>query len=167
MYPPEIEPPRKVEEDIQELLPLIGRLVRYVKGIGPDPAELKGLLDAAGLGPRHLPALIVLSLYGPSTVGAVAERLLLSPATASQLIGELRRAGFVESRTDPADRRRVIVTLDDGHRALLEKFARDRVAPMDRALNRLTEDERASFVKGWRIMLDTMAEDVGPLTPEK
>lgn len=45
------------------------------------------------------------------TVGLLAERLLVAPHTATELVGRLCRAGLVERTTDPQDHRRQILHL--------------------------------------------------------
>src|SRR6201986_4630725 len=59
------------------------------------------------LSPRHVAALEEIR-GGPLTVGELASRLGLTLPTGSGVLADLDRAGLVERRPDPADRRRTI-----------------------------------------------------------
>ena len=70
--------------------------------------------QAAGLPPQQHQAL--LAIKGNSggqamTVGLLAERLLIAPHTAAELVGRLADGGLVASAADPADRRRLTLSL--------------------------------------------------------
>src|SRR5687768_5356375 len=58
------------------------------------------------------------------TVGAVAERLEIDPATASRLVGHAIDAGFISRRPSPADARRANLQLTDAGRRVMEAAER-------------------------------------------
>src|SRR5690349_305284 len=91
-----------VDADLEAMVQIMGRMFRGMKGprAHEEAEELIGLVNAAGLGPRHVPVLIGLVLNGPVPVGVLARHMALSPATVSQLVGELQRGGFVDRRPD-------------------------------------------------------------------
>lgn len=71
----------------------------------------KPMLDALGL---TYPQYLVLSTLWETdrqTIGAIAERLSLEPSTITPLVKRLEQAGFVARERDPADERRVHVSL--------------------------------------------------------
>jgi DNA-binding MarR family transcriptional regulator len=103
--------------------------------------------DDAALGPRHSAALSLLRERGPMSVGRMARELGLTLATVSGIITDAERAGFVERAPDPEDRRRTIVSLVPTQRAAVSSWIDGASAPMQRVLDRLSPDERASFVK--------------------
>jgi DNA-binding MarR family transcriptional regulator len=105
------------------------------------------VVDDALLGPRHSAALSLLRERGPMSVGRIASELGLTLATVSGIITDAERAGFVERAPDPDDRRRTIVSLVPTQRAAVNSWIDGASAPMQRALDRLSPDERASFVK--------------------
>jgi DNA-binding MarR family transcriptional regulator len=105
------------------------------------------VVDDAELGPRHSAALSLLRERGPMTVGGIAGDLGLTLATVSGIITDAERAGFVERAPDPEDRRRTIVSLVPKQRAAVGSWIDGTSAPMERALQRLSPEERASFVK--------------------
>ena len=78
---------------------------------GELPEELK---RAGNLGERHVGALISLAIAGPATVSELAERMDMSLAHASLVVGELAGVGLVDRNHDEHDRRRIIVSLADG-----------------------------------------------------
>jgi DNA-binding MarR family transcriptional regulator len=117
------------------------------------------VVDAAALGPRHSAALSLLRERGPMSVGAIAGELGLTLATVSGIITDTERAGFVERRTDPEDRRRTIVSLVPQQRAAVSSWIDGASAPMERALDRLSPDERASFVKAMTFLEAELAAD--------
>lgn len=53
----------------------------------------------------------VLSRKGPMTAGAIAEHTGLTSGAVTGLVERLRKAGYVDRASDPADRRRVLVSL--------------------------------------------------------
>lgn len=56
-------------------------------------------------------------------VGEIAERLLIKPNTAAELVNRLAKLNWVERREDPVDRRRIDVTLTPKAEALLEQLS--------------------------------------------
>jgi DNA-binding MarR family transcriptional regulator len=153
-----------VEDDVNELIQLVLRFFRNVKSPGQGAHDVRGLLGAAHFGPRHLPVLVMLAISGPESVGELAGRVGLSPATVSQLVNELERGGFVDRREDPRDRRRTIVSLSEAHRRPIEDYARRRLEPLWITMEALAPDERAHFIKGWRILVQAQEHvvDIGP-----
>jgi DNA-binding MarR family transcriptional regulator len=78
-------------------------------------------------------------------------------------VSDAERAGFVERAPDPDDRRRTIVSLVPDRRAAVSTWIDGASAPMERALDRLSPDERASFGKGMTFLeaeLNADADDV-------
>jgi DNA-binding MarR family transcriptional regulator len=153
-----------VDDDLKELIPLVFRFVRNAKGHGPGIEQIRALLAAGNFGPRHLPVLFALAMSGPEAVGELAGRMGLSPATVSQLVNELERGGFVDRREDPDDRRRTIVSLAERHREPIEGYARRRLEPLRVTLETLSPEERAHFIKGWRVLVQAQ-EGTAPVSP--
>jgi DNA-binding MarR family transcriptional regulator len=149
-----------VEDDVNEMIRLVFQFIRNAKSHGPGD-DVRMLLGEAGFGGRHVSALFALAMTGPISVGELAERLGLSPATVSQLVGELDRGGFVERREDPRDRRRIIVTLSERHRGPIERYARQRLEPFRVTLETLSPEERATFLHGWRILVEAQERALG------
>ncbi|MDT0309559.1 MarR family transcriptional regulator [Streptomyces sp. DSM 44917] len=106
-------------------------------------------MEEHGLTPRHgalLPQL--LASERPLTVGELARRMRVSLPTASELVGALYRAGVVERRPDPGNRRRVLVSLAPAFHPAVERLVTARAAPLLRALDALSPRDRAGFRAG-------------------
>ncbi len=93
------------------------------------------------------------------SVGEIASELGLTLATVSGIITDTERAGFVERAPDPADRRRTIVSLVPTQRAEVSLWIDGASAPMQRALDKLSPDERASFVKAMTFLEAELSAD--------
>jgi DNA-binding MarR family transcriptional regulator len=124
------------------------------------------MLQTKVLGPRHLPLLLMLSVEGDSTVGELATRVGLAPATTSMLANELNRAGFLERREDDDDRRRTILRVPDRHRAVIEDHARQRIAPLQRALDRLGPSRSDQLLAALCILADELVAETSADGPE-
>jgi len=117
------------------------------------------VVDDSALGPRHSAALSLLRERGPMSVGRIASELGLTLATVSGIITDAERAGFVERSPDPGDRRRTIVSLVPTQRAAVNSWIDGASAPMRRVLDRLSPDERESFVKAMTLLEAELSAD--------
>jgi DNA-binding MarR family transcriptional regulator len=69
------------------------------------------IADRLGLTVSDLECLDFLADAGSATAGQVAERTNLTTGAVTSMLRRLQQAGYVTAERDPADRRRVIVTL--------------------------------------------------------
>jgi DNA-binding MarR family transcriptional regulator len=130
------------------------------------PSELLALVSGEPqLGRRHVSALAQVGAEGEQTVSEVAEALGVSLPAASKLTTELETHGLVRRSEDPEDRRRTVVALDPQTAEHVRAWLSRRDRPLERALETLTEDERAAFLKGLHALADALMEesDHGPL----
>jgi DNA-binding MarR family transcriptional regulator len=107
--------------------------------------------SSAPLGPRHIAALEQLR-GGPVTVGELASRLGLTLPTVSGVLADLDRAGFVERRPDPADRRRTIVQIPGAQAALIGEWLDGAATPLARVLDKLAPSEQEAFLKAMDLL---------------
>ena len=105
----------------------------------------------AALSPRHVAALEQIR-GGPLTVGELASRLGLTLPTVSGVLADLDRAGLVERRPDPADRRRTIVQINPSQAALIGHWLDGAAKPLARVLDQLTPDEQQTFLKAMDLL---------------
>ena len=110
---------------------------------GQLPAELS---EAGGLGERHIATLVSLAVAGPGSVSEVAERMDMSLAHASLVVGELDGIGLVDRDHDDQDRRRIIVSLSDKAKPAVAKMSARHAAPLVRFLSELENDEATRFI---------------------
>ncbi|MEG3632717.1 MarR family winged helix-turn-helix transcriptional regulator [Micromonospora palythoicola] len=85
------------------------------------------IADRLGLTVSDLECLDYLADVGSATAGQVAERTNLTTGAVTSMLRRLQQAGYVTAERDPADRRRVVVTLRPERTAELarpyERFA--------------------------------------------
>jgi DNA-binding MarR family transcriptional regulator len=143
-----------IDVQVRELIALFAGIFKGLKQDREEekPEELQRAFDQGALGERHFPPLIVLSLEGPMSVSELADRVGLTVATTSLLVGELSRAGLVERSEDEQDRRRTIVTLSEEIRKIAEPRIKEHLQPFRRTLERLSPAARAHFMEGMRVL---------------
>ena len=86
------------------------------------------IAERLGLTVSDLECLDYLADVGSATAGQVAERTNLTTGAVTSMLRRLQQAGYVTAERDPADRRRVIVTLRP-----------ERAAELDRPYERFAE----------------------------
>ena len=137
-------PPRNYRPTIARLAPLLPQLgLALRQRRGELPAALK---QAGGLGERHIGALISLAVAGPATVSELADRMDMSLAHASLVVGDLAQAGLVDREHDERDRRRVIVSLSDTARPAVAQMRDRHGGALRRFLHDLDDDEAERFI---------------------
>jgi DNA-binding MarR family transcriptional regulator len=143
-----------IDVQVRELISLFAGIFKGLKQDREEekPEELQRAFEQGSLGERHFPPLIVLSLEGPMSVSELADRLGLTVATSSLLVGELSRAGLVERSEDERDRRRTIVSLSEEIRKIAEPRIKERLQPFRRTLERLSPAARTHFMEGMRVL---------------
>jgi DNA-binding MarR family transcriptional regulator len=141
---------------VGEVMRLLGALARVLRPRGDSelPEPLRAAFCEGSLGHRHMPPLFALAMGGPASVGELAARIHLAPATTSLLVNELSRVGLVERKEDDHDRRRTIVDVSEHIRAPLVAHASKRAAMVQRALSRLEPEAQAHFVQGLRALVE-------------
>ena len=100
-------PDRLAQADYEALARFRHALLRFM-------AFSTSAAQAEGLPPQQHQALLAIrgNPGGQAmTVGLLAERLLIAPHTATELVGRLVDADLVERTTDPEDRRRHVLSL--------------------------------------------------------
>jgi hypothetical protein len=78
--------------------------------------------------------------------------VLSSDAMRSGVLADLDRAGLVERRPDPADRRRTIVQIIPGQATLIGHWLDGAAKPLTRVLDKLTPDEQEAFLKAMDLL---------------
>ena len=152
-------------KDATDLLTLLSGVLVGLKKPPTNPSakhdELRNAFEQSELGERHIAPLIALVIGGPASVGELAERIGLTPATTSLLVGELSRAGFVQRQEDEADRRRTIVSVDESVEKAVRPSLGQTLEPLDRALARMSVAQRRHFMDGLRILNEEIGRAPG------
>jgi len=129
---------------IARLAPLLPQLaLAWRRRSGEIPEALK---EAGRHGERHIGVLISLAIEGPGTVSELAERMDMTAAHASLVVGELARAGLVEREHDERDRRLIIVSLSEAAKPAVAEMRRRNAAPLVRFLGELDDDDADRFI---------------------
>jgi DNA-binding MarR family transcriptional regulator len=128
---------------LMQLFPRVIRgMRRWQDRAAPAPAPLSS---------RHVAALELIR-GGPLSVGELASRLGLTLPTVSGVLADLDRAGLVERRPDPADRRRTIVQIIPGQASLVGQWLDGAAKPLARVLDQLTPGEQEAFLKAMDLL---------------
>jgi DNA-binding MarR family transcriptional regulator len=144
-----------------ELFIALGAVVKRLKNRPlPDHASLHGIPFA----PRHFSTLFQIAQEAPVGISELAERMNVSLATMSQVVTDLDEWGLVERSTDPADRRRTLVSVAPAHRPTIRAIFDQRLRPLDRALRRLEPDERGALVRGLLVLAEELDANDRPAT---
>ncbi|WP_218025889.1 MarR family winged helix-turn-helix transcriptional regulator [Nocardia miyunensis] len=145
-------------EQRRRLTTLVPMVSAYLRRARYDmPPVIREVFEQAGLGARHGAVLSFVLSSGPASVSEVARQLGLGLTNASQLSGELTRAGLLRRRNDPADHRRTLLSAAPEYRAAFEEFLARRSAGLFRAMDRLTPEERHGFIAGLQAWVDEIA----------
>ena len=86
--------------------------------------------------------LVMLYTRGPLNLAAVAAGLEVNPSNASRTCDRLSKAGLLDRRELPEDRRNVTLTLTDAGRRLVENVTRHRRVAIERVLRKMSVLER-------------------------
>jgi DNA-binding MarR family transcriptional regulator len=137
-------------EDVAEVLGLVPLLEASFRRCAQleMPAQLQELFSRHRLTARHRGVLAQLSAGQPISVTELARRIGVSLSTASELVGHLARAGLVERREDPDNRRRTLAALAEPHRDTVEAFVAQRAGPLLQVLEALSPRDRQGFARG-------------------
>ncbi len=130
---------------IARLAPLLPQLVfAWRRRSSEIPAAFK---EAGRHGERHVSMLISLAIEGPGTVSELAQRLDMTGAHASLVVGELARAGLVDRDHGERDRRLIVVSLSDAARPAVAEIRKRSAAPLLKFLGELDQDEADRFIE--------------------
>lgn len=129
---------------------LFGQVMRLQRRASPQDWMALDLTMA------QMKVLFVLNHEGPASVTDLAEALGVSAPSMTGTLDRLVRAGLVERRDDPADRRRVINTLTPAGQALVERLQQGRRARLLAALVRLDAPALAELERGLTALLTAL-----------
>lgn len=127
----------------------------YVKSAEAAVADLPG-------GPRGYQVLAAAARDLPGSQLALAQQLGIDRTVMTYLLDDLERAGLVERRPDPADRRARRVTATDAGRQRAEQLERDLRRAEEHVLAPLPAEDRAAF-RGLLQRLATAAQQQDPV----
>jgi len=93
-----------------------------------------------------------LSMHGPHTLGELADRERVSAPSMNRTVNCLQESGYVRRSADETDGRKVVISLTDDGRAVVDETARRRDAWVEEALAALSPVERQTLAEAAEIM---------------
>ena len=87
---------------------LVETVFRFIHACYP---EFTSVLEKHDVNYSQYAALLTVYMYGSLTEGELARLIHVNPSTMSRMLHALERKGWLQAARDPADRRRVTVTL--------------------------------------------------------
>jgi len=136
---------------IQETIELFKRFMSKIATLS-QPAWL----DSIHLTLGQIRTVMFLQKERTSTVGCVAEWLGIGEPTASQLVDRLVRAKLAQRTEDPADRRRMLLSLSPEGKNLVEERLQAHRERLRALFEKMTNKELAGLCTGLRAILDAM-----------
>ena len=124
---------------------LIGRLRRISHHL---TREMEKTFAAHGLNFASFDVLATLRRSGPPyalSPGDLSATMMITSGTMTNRVDQLEKAGLVERRLNPDDRRSFIVSLTDMGFATIDAAVTDHVATQTRIVSMLTSEERAAL----------------------
>ena len=149
-------------QESSDLLIALGAVVKRVRN---RPLAATSALQGVPFAPRHVSTLLEIGQDGPIGMTELAARMNVSLATISQVVTDLEEWHLVERNSDPADRRRTLVSVAPEHRPAIRAIFEQRLRPLDRALRRLEPDERGVLIRGLTVLAEEL--DRTEKAPEK
>lgn len=93
----------------------------------------------------EISALVRLDRNGPATNSELAKSEQISPQSMGATVGALEARGLVARTSDPADRRRVVLSVTEAGRAVVDAKRTARARQVAEALESLDDDEIATL----------------------
>ena len=97
---------------------------------------------------------IIAESSDPVTMRDVAEKLGITPPSATALVGRLVKKGYIKRRRDPADRRRILLVMTPAGRQALQRGKRAMTAGMRDLFKNVSEPERQTLIKIFKKMAE-------------
>jgi len=99
----------------------------------------------------------VLDMEGDLSMKQIAQLLATSQEQATRTVAPLANAGYVERRTDPANRTRVYIHLTESGRNVIEESRRVLLDNLSEKIDRsLTQEEKEALCKASFMMTDLL-----------
>ncbi|MET1231635.1 MAG: MarR family winged helix-turn-helix transcriptional regulator [Candidatus Limnocylindrales bacterium] len=144
----------------------VGRIERLVEHLDRLAIESPETWSEVDLTIGQLRALLVLRHHQPMSVSAISLALHVSLGSGSALVDRLVRMRLVRRSEDPADRRVVLLELDEPGVAMLDRLVARRRAHLRATLERLSPTDRAVVARALRMLIETMRTTARPSPDE-
>ncbi|MFX1758934.1 MULTISPECIES: MarR family transcriptional regulator [Rhodococcus] len=109
----------------------------------------------------HLRILVLVGTRGPLTLAVVADELGVDRSSASRSVDRLMKAGLLDRRDSPDDRRKLALTLTSDGVALVHTVLEHRRAAIAAVLSRLSAGQRDELAAAFGVFADAAGEPAG------
>lgn len=141
----------------QAQIEAVMRAARAMVGIAAaSVAEVDDLVTVS-----QLRVLMMVFTRGPMNLGSVASGLDVSAPNASRICDRLIKAGLLDRREDPTDRRNIALTLTEDGQALIDRVNRHRRTAVRRVLRKMSPRDRETLTSALDIFALAAGEPVG------
>lgn len=124
-------------------------------------ANIVRLTDTLGLGDLTISDINMLIHLGEQakSMKDLVANMAVANSTPTRIIDRLVSNGLMERRSDPEDRRRVLVELTEKGKTVFRKISDKRNEQIERAFRNLSEDEKRIFTRLVHIVTMNMEND--------
>jgi len=149
--------------DTAEAHNLAELMVRLMRSFHRHSAgDTLSLMNEHGLTMGQMVALFILGNTGQHSMGALAQKVHLSPAAATYMIGQLVEAGLVSRFDVPQDRRSKHIEITPKGRALIQKLELERRRELAGSLNQLKPQTLRKLRQALQAALEDFPQDYTP-----
>jgi DNA-binding MarR family transcriptional regulator len=117
--------------------------------------------EPGGVAPAHFRLMLMLA-RGPMSLTELADSQAVSLATMSNTITVLVERGWVERKTDPADRRRLALEITAEGKQVLQDVRRRAEERLDEKLAGLDRDQCRDLMYGLELLNGVFADQIDP-----
>src|SRR5512135_1791555 len=143
-----------IDDCAAELLDVVPLVMRTIK------REMRQR-RASGLTVPQFRAMIFINRQGQAALVQVAEHLGLTSATTCRMMDELVARQLVLNRPSTVDRRKIVLTLTDEGREVLEKARQGTLDRLEELLAALSAEERAVIFQSMGLLRQAFAPHPG------
>ncbi|BDB60895.1 MULTISPECIES: MarR family winged helix-turn-helix transcriptional regulator [Rhodococcus] len=106
----------------------------------------------------HLRILVLVGTRGPLTLAGVADELGVDPSGASRAVDKLMKAGLLDRRDSPEDRRKLALTLTPDGAAVVHTVMDHRRDAIAAVLSRLSAGQRDELAAAFGVFAEAAGE---------
>lgn len=151
-------PPRRSRKKFDRQVDAVMWASRALVGIAA--ASVAEVEDRVSI--PHLRILVLVGTRGPLSLAVIADELAVDPSNASRAVDKLIKAGLLDRRDAPDDRRRLALTLTQAGADLVQTVTDHRRDAIASVLKRLTAAQRDDLAAAF----DTFAVAAGEPTTD-
>lgn len=97
----------------------------------------------------------ILYYYGPMTQKDLQDKLDIQPGSMSEIAAKLEHKGFLIREKDPADKRKILLSLTEAGREDVEQFRMQKKVLRTRDFEALSQEEQQALVRLLEKLLDS------------